>query len=76
MLDFGGGGGQFAPVARLHLSHAEVWLVNVLEDTRVEAWRSLNHQISFDHLATDETRFNYMFVNDVFEHVSDPIEAL
>ena len=76
ILDCGGGGGQFALGARLHLPHTEVWMVNASGDTRVEAWRSPNHQISFAHLATDETRFNYMFVNDVFEHVSDPIEAL
>ena len=76
ILDFGGGGGQFALVAQSHLPHAELSIVDVSEDTLLEACRPLNHQIAFDAFPTDETRFDYIFMNDVFEHVSDPIKVL
>jgi 2-polyprenyl-3-methyl-5-hydroxy-6-metoxy-1,4-benzoquinol methylase len=76
LLDFGGGGGQFALVARSHLPHAEVSIVDVSDATLLESWRSFNRPIRFEDFDDDETRFDYIFMNDVFEHLSDPVGVL
>ena len=76
MLDFGGGGGQFALVARSHLLHAEVHIVDKSDVALLRPWRNMNRQIPFAEFETDPTRFDYIFMNDVFEHLSDPIGVL
>lgn len=76
ILDFGGGGGQFALVALSHLPHAEVSIVDASDAALLEDWKSFNRQISFADFPSDATRFDYIFMNDVFEHLSDPVEVL
>jgi len=76
LLDFGGGGGQFALVARSHLPHADVSIVDVSDAALLEPWKSFNRPIRFEDFDNDGTRFDYIFMNDVFEHLSDPVGVL
>jgi 2-polyprenyl-3-methyl-5-hydroxy-6-metoxy-1,4-benzoquinol methylase len=72
ILDFGGGGGQFAVVCKSHFPNAQIHLVDAVDDSVLAAWRPLQRQIPFRAFASDTTRFDLIFLNDVFEHVSDP----
>lgn len=72
ILDFGGGSGQFALVAKSHLPHAEISIVDVSPYSLLDEWRPLNRQIRFEDFETDETKFDFIFLNDVFEHLPDP----
>ncbi|MEQ1646318.1 MAG: class I SAM-dependent methyltransferase, partial [Pyrinomonadaceae bacterium] len=42
----------------------------------LDEWRPMNTQIPFAEFARDETKFDIIFLNDVFEHVSDPKSVL
>jgi 2-polyprenyl-3-methyl-5-hydroxy-6-metoxy-1,4-benzoquinol methylase len=76
VLDYGGGGGQFALVCRSHFPEAEVYITDISDDALLDEWRPLNKQIKFVDLDADSTLFDYVFMNDVFEHVSDPLAVL
>jgi 2-polyprenyl-3-methyl-5-hydroxy-6-metoxy-1,4-benzoquinol methylase len=76
VLDFGGGGGQFALVCKSHLPESTVYLMDVSEDALLEEWKPLNRQIRVADFAKDPTRFDLIFLNDVFEHLSDPVAVL
>jgi 2-polyprenyl-3-methyl-5-hydroxy-6-metoxy-1,4-benzoquinol methylase len=76
LLDYGGGGGQFALVAKSHFPEAEVYITDIADDALLDEWRPLNRQIPFKDFAGDETKFDIIFMNDVFEHVSDPLGVL
>jgi 2-polyprenyl-3-methyl-5-hydroxy-6-metoxy-1,4-benzoquinol methylase len=39
-------------------------------------YKTLNKQIKFGEFDTDSQKFDYIFLNDVFEHVSNPLEVL
>jgi len=72
ILDYGGGGGQFALVCRSHFPEATVYLTDISDEALLDEWRAMNTQIPFKAFADDETKFDFIFLNDVFEHVSDP----
>ena len=76
ILDFGGGGGQFALVCRSHFPSATVYLVDINDDSALEEWRPYNRRIAFGEFAADPTRFDLIFLNDVFEHLDDPMGDL
>jgi 2-polyprenyl-3-methyl-5-hydroxy-6-metoxy-1,4-benzoquinol methylase len=76
ILDYGGGGGQFALVARSHFPEATVHITDIADDALLDEWRPLNKQIAFAEFPSDTTKFDFIFLNDVFEHVSDPLEVL
>lgn len=76
ILDYGGGGGQFALVCRSHFPESTVYITDICDDTLLEAWRPLNTQIPFKDYADDLRKFDVIFLNDVFEHVSDPLFVL
>lgn len=76
VLDYGGGGGQFALVCRSHFPEATVYITDISDEALLDEWRSLNRQIPFGKFARDATRFDVIFLNDVFEHVSDPVGVL
>jgi 2-polyprenyl-3-methyl-5-hydroxy-6-metoxy-1,4-benzoquinol methylase len=75
-LDYGCGGGQFALVAKSHFPFSEVFSVDASDDALLKHWRCLQHQIPFAQFGQDETRFDLIFLNDVLEHLADPISVL
>jgi len=72
VLDYGGGGGQFALVCRSHLPLSKVHITDVSDEALLDEWRPMNVQIKFDDFASDPRRFDAIFLNDVFEHLYDP----
>lgn len=75
-LDYGGGGGQFALVCKSHFPQAEVYITDIADDAMLDEWKPLNRQIPFKEFADDSTKFDIIFLNDVFEHLSDPVKVL
>lgn len=76
ILDYGGGGGQFALICRSHFPEATVHITDISDDSLLEEWKSFNTQIPFSDFAHHQTKFDVIFLNDVFEHVSDPLFVL
>ena len=76
ILDYGGGGGQFALVCRSHFPESTVYITDISDDSLLEEWKPLNTQIPFKDFANDQRKFDVIFLNDVFEHVSDPLFVL
>lgn len=72
ILDYGGGGGQFALVCKSHFPQANVFITDISDDSLLHEWSASNTQIPFRAFSTHGTKFDYIFLNDVFEHVSDP----
>ena len=42
----------------------------------LEEWEALNTQIPFKEFFEDQRKFDIIFLNDVFEHLSDPLFVL
>jgi len=76
ILDYGGGGGQFALVAKSNYPESTIYYTDRCEDAMLEQWKGVNNQIPFDAFAGDEHTFDVIFLNDVFEHVADPVGVL
>lgn len=76
ILDYGGGGGQFAFVVRSMLPMADVHIVDINDHALIDQYSTLNKQIKWKDFEKDETLFDYIFLNDVFEHVNDPEAVL
>lgn len=76
ILDYGGGGGQFALVCRSLFPESQVHITDISDESLLEEWGSLNIQISFKDFDGDSRKFDFIFLNDVFEHVSDPLFVL
>lgn len=76
ILDFGGGGGQFALICKSHFPRATVYLLDINNDSALKEWSPLNLRLQFDAFAADTTRFDFIFLNDVFEHLDDPVTTL
>lgn len=76
VLDYGGGGGQFALVATSHFPEATVYITDISDEALLDEWKPLNKQMPFKNFDSDPTKFDFIFLNDVFEHVSDPLAVL
>lgn len=76
VLDYGGGGGQFALVCKSHLPDANVYVTDISDESLLEPFRSVNVQISFRAFIDNQQTFDIIFMNDVFEHLSNPAETL
>lgn len=76
ILDYGGGGGQFALVCKSHFPESTVYITDIADNALLDEWRSLNNQILFSDFDADQRKFDFVFMNDVFEHVSDPAFVL
>jgi len=76
VLDFGGGGGQFACVCRSLFPGSQVYITDISDEALLPEWAPMNRQIPFAEFQSDDTRFDRIFMNDVFEHLSDPVTVL
>ena len=76
ILDYGGGGGQFAFVCKSLLPLSEVFIVDINDHALLDEYRVLNKQIKWKEFQKNNTTFDYIFLNDVFEHVNDPLHTL
>jgi 2-polyprenyl-3-methyl-5-hydroxy-6-metoxy-1,4-benzoquinol methylase len=76
ILDYGGGGGQFALICKSHFPESTIYITDISDESLLEEWKPLNTQISFKDFSQDQTKFDFIFLNDVFEHVSDPVFVL
>ena len=75
-LDYGCGGGQFALVAKSHFPFSQVFCTDASDYALLPEWRGLQTQIHFSEFHRNDIRFDLIFLNDVLEHVSDPVEVL
>ena len=76
ILDYGGGGGQFAYVFKSILPKSDVFIVDIDNHALLKEYQSLNKQIKWNDFQKDTTTFNYIFLNDVYEHVNNPEQTL
>lgn len=76
ILDYGGGGGQFALICKSHFPEANVYITDISDESLLPEWSASNVQIPFRTFSEDAARFDFIFLNDVFEHVSDPVLVL
>jgi 2-polyprenyl-3-methyl-5-hydroxy-6-metoxy-1,4-benzoquinol methylase len=76
VLDYGGGGGQFALVCKSHFPEANVYITDIADEALLDVWRPMNLQIPFAQFESDTQKFDLIFLNDVFEHVSNPGRVL
>lgn len=76
LLDYGGGGGQFALVAKSLIPNSTTYIVDINDSALLPWYASLNNQIKFLDFEQDSTTFDYIFLNDVFEHLTDPVGCL
>lgn len=76
ILDYGGGGGQFALVVKSLFPNSKIWIVDMEDDGLLHAFRPLNQQIPFTKFLIDEQKFDVIFMNDVFEHLTFPTSVL
>ena len=76
ILDYGGGGGQFALICKSHFPESTVYITDISDESLLDEWRCMNVQLPFSNFDQDKVKFDYIFLNDVFEHVSDPLLVL
>tara|TARA_A100001035_G_scaffold243378_1_gene210381 strand:- start:472 stop:1356 length:885 start_codon:yes stop_codon:yes gene_type:complete len=76
ILDFGGGGGQFALICKSHFPKANIYITDIDDDTLLNEWAQYNNQISALEFTNNTIKFDFIFMNDVFEHLSCPEKVL
>jgi 2-polyprenyl-3-methyl-5-hydroxy-6-metoxy-1,4-benzoquinol methylase len=76
ILDYGGGGGQFSLVCKSNFPEATIYITDISDIALLDEWRPNNIQILFKDFDKDKRKFDYIFLNDVFEHVSNPLFVL
>ncbi len=73
VLDYGGASGQFALIFKTFFPKSEVYITDINDNSLFEEYKSLNNQIKFNDFENDQTKFDIIFLNDVYEHVEDPL---
>lgn len=76
VLDYGGGGGQFALVVSSHFPNVTTWFTDINQNALLRQWRPFNRPIPFSEFPRDPTKFDAIFLNDVYEHVESPHEVM
>lgn len=76
ILDYGGGGGQFALVLKSLYPKSNCTLVDMVDDRLMEIYQPMNNQVKFSDFENNKKKFDFIFMNDVFEHLTFPFETL
>jgi 2-polyprenyl-3-methyl-5-hydroxy-6-metoxy-1,4-benzoquinol methylase len=76
ILDYGGGSGQFASICKSFFPLSKIYITDLYDEKLLDQYKSFNHQIKFNEFENNEIKFDYIFLNDVFEHLSDPLDVL
>ena len=76
ILDYGGGSGQFASIFKNLHPNSQVYLTDLYDEKLLDKYKQYNKQIKFLEFDENDIQFDYIFLNDVFEHLSDPDEVL
>ena len=76
ILDYGGGSGQFAKVCKMIYPNSEIYITDLYDEKLLEDFKKYNNQIKFNKFENNDVKFDFIFLNDVFEHLSDPGKVL
>ena len=76
ILDYGGGSGQFAKVCKMIYPSSEIYITDLYDEKLLEDFKKYNNQIKFNKFENNDVKFDFIFLNDVFEHLSNPIKVL
>ena len=76
ILDYGGASGQFALIFKSVFPQAEVFIADINDEALFVEYESLNTQIKFKDFENDQNKFDIIFLNDVYEHVDDPVNLI
>lgn len=76
ILDYGGGSGQFASICKMILPDSEIYITDLYDEKLLNDFKKYNNQIKFNEFHNNNLKFDYIFLNDVFEHLSNPIKIL
>ena len=76
ILDYGGASGQFALIFKSVFPQAEVYIVDINDEALFVEYESLNTQIKFKDFENDINKFDIIFLNDVYEHVDNPVSLI
>ncbi|MFX0202506.1 MAG: class I SAM-dependent methyltransferase [Candidatus Hodarchaeota archaeon] len=76
ILDYGGFGGQFSLICKSHFPQCQVFITDINDESLLDEWKCYNNQILFKDFDNDNTNFDFIFLNNVLEHISDPVFVL
>ena len=76
VLDYGGGGGQFSLILKSLFPKANSYIVDLNDNRLLEAYKPINKQIKYIDFESNQIKFDVIFMNDVFEHLTFPVEVL
>ena len=76
ILDYGGGGGQFSLVAKSLFPGINTFIVDLNDYRLLNVYKPLNNQIKYSDFKESNIKFDFIFMNDVYEHLTYPIEVL
>tara|TARA_B100001559_G_C16370992_1_gene562015 strand:- start:54 stop:944 length:891 start_codon:yes stop_codon:yes gene_type:complete len=76
ILDYGGGSGQFAKICKNIFPKSKIYIADLYDEKLLNDFKKYNNQIKFNEFENNEIRFDFIFLNDVFEHLSNPIKVL
>ena len=68
--------GQFALVCKSLYSKSNCTIVDMADERLLESYAPTNRQIKFEDFEADEQKFDFIFMSDVFEHLTFPLETL
>ncbi len=63
-------------VCKSHFPESTVYITDISDESLLEEWKPFNVQIPFKEFHKSEVMFNVIFLNDVFEHVTNPLYVL
>ncbi len=76
VLDYGGASGQFALIFKSFFPTSNVFITDINDNSLFNEYEALNKQIKFNDFEKDKSTFDIIFLNDVYEHVEDPITLI